>query len=137
MAPAPARHVAMAGTLTEEALAGLAQRREEDEEFARKFAEDWIATGKFRESEGGGVERIGGEENREEFQGKEVAAKPKPKPLKLITEVDPGSVGAGPQLIMGTGAEIEEHEFAWKEPYRIWCAYCVFWGGRYRADALA
>ena len=96
----------VAGTLAEEALAGLEQRREEDEEFARKFAEDLIATGKFRESEGGGVERVGDEENGEELQGKVVAAKPKPKPLKLITEVDPGSVGAGPKLIMGTGAEM-------------------------------
>ena len=47
----------VADTLDEEALAELARLREEDVEFAAQFDADLVATGKFRDAEGG-VERI-------------------------------------------------------------------------------
>ena len=118
----------VADTLDEEALAELARLREEDVEFAAQFDADLVATGKFRDAEGG-VERIEkgneggtgakdlkvdedgvegsdqkeGRENDENRVGPDTSA---PKRPRLITEVEADVVAAAPKLIMGTSAEM-------------------------------
>ena len=79
--------------LDDDALAELASRREEDEEFAAQFDEDLVATGKFRKA-GGVVERIkkgekgaGGRKDSKGQQGKgegDEKKQPAPKRPKLL-----------------------------------------------------
>ena len=101
--------------LDDDALAELASRREEDEEFAARFDEDLLATGKFRKA-GGVVVRIkkedkgaGGSKDSEDKQGKGGGDEKKqapPRRPKLLFGGAEESGSPAPKLIMGESAEM-------------------------------
>ena len=101
--------------LDDDALAELASRREEDEEFAARFDEDLLATGKFRKA-GGVVVRIkkgdkgaGGSEDSKDEQEKGGGDEKKqgpPRRPKLLFGGAEESGSPAPKLIMGESAEM-------------------------------